>query len=168
MVFGIFSIRRYRNFLAQPWNEFYTLAAGVIRMTTFITAAIGSSWGSICLFQHLFPSNFLPTRRWYLGGFLGGLWAFVARKAGRSNFLYSVRLSIDSTWKVGVKRGWWKGIYNGDVWIFVMALALTGAVYEVDSEAVQGRLFRKAFGFLRGEDWTDKITVTQGDKDREK
>lgn len=168
MVFGIFSIRRYRNFLAQPGNELYSLAARVVRMTTFITAAIGSSWGSICLFQHLFPGNFLPTRRWYLGGFLSGLWAFIARKGGRSNFLYSVRLSIDSTWKVGTKRGWWKGVRNGDVWIFVMALALTGAVYEVDPEAVQGRPFRKAFGFLRGEGCADKVAVAQGGKDREK
>lgn len=137
-------------------------------MTTFVTAAIGSSWGSICLFQQLFPSKFLPTSRWFLGGFLGGLWAFIERKGGRSNFLYSVRLSVDSLWKVGVKRGWWKGVRNGDVWVFVMGLALIGACYEVDPESVQGGSLRKVLGFLRGEGWIDRAGRSEVEKDERK
>lgn len=103
----------------------------------------------------------MPSSRWFLGGFLGGLWAFIERKGGRSNFLYSIRLSVDSLWKVGVKRGWWKGVRNGDVWVFVMGLALIGAIYEADPEAVQGSPLRKALGFLRGEGWVDRAGVAK-------
>jgi hypothetical protein len=72
--------------------------------------AIGTSWSSICLFQHLLPASFLPTKRFYLSGALGGLWAFVDRKKGRGRFLYSTRLSIESAWKVAVKRGFVKPV----------------------------------------------------------
>ena len=137
-------------------------------MTTFITAAIGSSWGSICLFQHFFPGKFLASGRWFLGGFLGGLWGFIERKEGRSNFLSSVRLSVDSLWKVGVKRGWWKGVRNGDVWVFVMGLALIGAVYEADPDAVQGSYVRKALGFLRGDGWVDRAGLAKRDNHQSK
>lgn len=65
--------------------------------------------------------------------------------------MYSVRLSLDSAWKVGVKRGFWKGIKGGEVGLFVLGLAALGAVYEVNKEAVRGGLVRKGVGFLKGE-----------------
>ena len=68
----------------------------------------------------------------------------------------SARLSIDSLWKVGVKRGWWKGVRNGDVWVFVLGLMLLNTVYEVDPKAVSGGLVRKGLGVLRGEGWVDR------------
>jgi hypothetical protein len=125
-------------------------------MSLFITGAIGTSWGSICLFQNFLPRGFLPTQRWFLGGFLGGLWAFLERKSGRSNFMYSARLSIDSLWKVGVKHGWWKGIKNGDVLLVVMSLALINTIYEVDPKSVNGGVVRKGLGMIRGEGWVDR------------
>lgn len=131
-------------------------------MTLFITMAIGTSWGSICLFANLLPRNFLPTQRWFLGGFLGGLWGFVERKGGRGNFLYSVRMSIDSAWKVGKKRGWWKGFGGGDLGVFVAGLMVISAVYERDAAAVQGGIIRKGLGFLRGEGFVDRVARTEG------
>ena len=131
-------------------------------MSLFITGAIGTSWGSICLFANYLPRTFLPTQRWFLGGFLGGMWAFVARKGERSNFLYSVRLSIDSLWKVGVKRGWWKGVKGGDVFLFVASLALLDAVYEARPKAVRGAVIRKGMGVLRGEGWVDRAAGVDG------
>ena len=68
----------------------------------------------------------------------------------------SVRLSVDSLWKVGVKRGWWKGVRNGDVWVFVAGLMLLNTVYEVDPKAVSGGMVRKGLGVLRGEGWVDR------------
>lgn len=89
--------------------------------------------------------------RWFLGGALGGCWAFLMRREGRAQFMYSVRLSLDSAWKVGVKRGLWKGVRGGEVGLFVLGLAAVGAVYEVDREAVRGSMVRRGVGWLRGE-----------------
>ena len=62
----------------------------------------------------------------------------------------SVRASMDSFWKVGVKRGWWRGVKGGDVLLFVVGLAVINGVYERDDEAVDG-MVRKGVRFLRGE-----------------
>ncbi|KAI9881281.1 MAG: hypothetical protein M1830_005567 [Pleopsidium flavum] len=164
LLLTLFSLPRYRLFLSSPLKSTSALAARILRLSTFMTAAIGTSWASICLFTHLLPRNFLPTKRWYLGGFLGGLWAFLERSSGRANFLYSARLSVDSLWKVGVKRGWWKGVRDGDVWIFVAALMVVNVVYEADPKAVSGGVVRKGLGFLRGEGWVDRAVI---EKDNE-
>ncbi|KAF2500168.1 hypothetical protein BU16DRAFT_569908 [Lophium mytilinum] len=156
IIFTALSVTRYKAFLDSPLSALNRLAKSILRMSLFITGAIGTSWGSICLFQNILPRAFLPTQRWFLGGFLGGLWAFLERKSGRSNFMYSARLSIDSLWKVGVKHGWWRGIKNGDVLLVVMSLALINTVYEVDPKAVNGGVVRKGLGMLRGEGWVDR------------
>jgi len=157
LIFTVFSIPRYKLFLSSPGKELNSLAKRILRMTAFITGAIGTSWGSICLFQSLLPRAFLPSSRWYLGGFLGGFWAFIERKNGRGQFLYSVRLSIDSLWKVGVKKGWWKGFKNGDVWVVVVALAVVNSVYEVRPGAVRGSMIRRGVEYMKGEGFVDKV-----------
>ncbi|KZF22890.1 hypothetical protein L228DRAFT_247303 [Xylona heveae TC161] len=150
------SILRYKSFLATPISSTNALAKSILKLTLSVTGAIGSAWASICLFQHVFPRSFLPTQRFFLGGFLAGFWAFLTRRSGRSNFLYSARMSIDSLWKVGVKRGWWRGVRNGDVWLFVLSLALTNAVYDVNPKAVTGGAVRKSLSVLRGQGWVDR------------
>lgn len=152
LIFALFSLPRFKFYLASPVKELNSLAKRILRMTLFITMAIGTSWGSICVFANYLPRNFLPTKRWFLGGFLGGMWAFLERKGGRSNFLYSVRLSLDSAWKVGKKRGLWKGVKGGDLAVFVAGLAVVNAVYERDRGAVEGSMVRRGVGFLRGEE----------------
>lgn len=103
------------------------------------------------MFQQILPRNVLSTQRWFLGGFLGGLWGYLEKDAGRGNFLYSARLSADSLWKVGTKRGWWKGVKGGDVWLFVAALAAVNVVYTKDAEAVPSGAMRRVVAGLRGE-----------------
>ena len=156
IIYGAFSLLRIQAFIKNPITAFNRLARVILRMSLFVTGAIGTAWGSICLFQHILPRGMLPTQRWVLGGALGGMWAFLERKTGRSNFLYSTRLSIDSLWKVGVKHGWWKGINNGDVLLFVGSLALIGGIYEADPKAINGAALRKGLGMLRGEGWVDR------------
>ncbi|EAT90765.2 hypothetical protein SNOG_02553 [Parastagonospora nodorum SN15] len=136
----------------------------ILRMTLFISGAIGTSWGSVCLFQHFLPRTLLPTQRWFFGGFLGGLWGFLERKKGRANFLYTARMSIDSLWKVGVKKGWWRGIKNGDVLLFVLSLATVNALYEISPQSVNSGVARKGLGVLRGEGWVDRATVPPEDE----
>lgn len=58
---------------------------------------------------------------------------------------------MDSLWKVGKKRGWWKGVRGGDVWVFVASLAAINVVYEMDLAAVNSKAVKTALGSLRGE-----------------
>jgi hypothetical protein len=102
------------------------------------------------------PRRVLPTKRWILGGALGGMWAFMERKTGRGNFLFSTRLSLDSLWNVGVKRGWWKGVKNGDVLLFTASLVLMQVMYEHDAKSVDSPVVRKVLSLLRGDGWVDR------------
>jgi hypothetical protein len=157
--FTAMSLARYRTFLDSPISAINNLAKSILRMSLFISGAIGTSWASSCLFQNILPRTFMPTQRWFLGGFLGGLWAFLERKKGRANFLYTLRMSIDSLWKVGVKKGWWRGIKNGDVFLFVVSLATVNVLYEVSPRSVNSGVARKGLGVLRGEGWVDRATL---------
>ena len=62
---------------------------------------------------------------------------------------------LDSLWKVGKKRGWWKGFRGGDVWVFVASLIVVNAVFERRPQAVQSGVIRKGLMGLRGEGWRD-------------
>ena len=115
----------------------------------------------------------MPSQRWFWGGFAAGLWAFVDRQNGRGQFLYSMRMSVESTWKVGRKRGWWKGWDGGDVAVFVVGLALTNAIFEVRRDAIEPGT-GKGLAWLRGEDDTftkkkqDASTSTTDEEKEEK
>jgi len=158
LVYGLIALTRYKDFLEFPLKSVNSLAAKILRTSFFLTSAIGTMWSSSCLFQRLFSPKFMPTSRWFLGGFLAGAWAFVDRGAGRSNFLYSARLSLDSLWKVGKKRGWWKGVRGGDVWLFVASLCMINVLFERRPMAIQGAAVRKALGVVRGQGWVDLET----------
>jgi hypothetical protein len=88
---------------------------------------------------------------------LGGLWGYVVRRQARAEFLYSARTSLDSLWKVGRKRGWWRGIRGGDVWLFVVSLMVINVVYERDSRAIRSGVGRRGVSGLRGEGFRDFI-----------
>jgi hypothetical protein len=160
IVFTVISIPRYKSFYNNPLTSLDKLGRNVLKMSAFFAGAVGTSWGSICLFQQLLPRNALPTQRFFLGGFLGGLWAFLVKDSRRGDFLYCFRLSVESAWKVGVKRGLWKGFKGGDVWLFVVSLAIVNMVYTKDTEAVKAGIFRKAVAGLRGE------SAALGEKER--
>lgn len=167
IIYTALSITRWRTFMNSPISAVNQLAKSILRMSIFISGSIGTSWGSICLFQRFFPRNFLSTQRWFLGGFLGGLWAFWDRKKGRSNFTYTARMSIDSMWKVGIKRGWWKGIKNGDVLLFALSLATVNVLYEISPRSVNVGVARKGLGVLRGEGWVDRAALPREEQSKE-
>lgn len=81
--------------------------------------------------------------------------------------MYTARVSIDSLWKVGVKRKWWKGVKNGDVLLFVVSLATVNTLYEVSPRAVNSGVARKGLGVLRGEGWVDRAVVPRERKGKE-
>ncbi|KAF2852862.1 hypothetical protein T440DRAFT_466436 [Plenodomus tracheiphilus IPT5] len=167
LFFAVMSIAKYKAFMNSPVNALNGLAKKILRMSLFISGSIGTSWGSICLFQNFFPRSLLPTQRWFLGGFIGGLWSYLERKGGRSNFLYCSRMSIDSLWKVGVKRGWWTGLKNGDVLLFVLSLATVNVLYEIAPRSVNSGVARKGLGVLRGEGWVDRAVVSGEQKSKD-
>ncbi|KFY44655.1 hypothetical protein V494_01395 [Pseudogymnoascus sp. VKM F-4513 (FW-928)] len=151
VVFAVFSLPKYKAFYNAPIASLDQLGRSVLRTSAFATGSVGTAWAAICFFQNFLPSKALPTQRFFLGGFLAGLWSFLERETGRGNFLYMSRLSMDSVWKVGVKRGWWKSLKGGDVWLFVAALAVVNAVYTKDHNAIKGGAVRRVLAGLRGE-----------------
>ena len=159
---ALFDIPRYQAYLNDPIKQLDRLSRSVLRMTAFVTGAIGTSWGSICLFQSLFSRTFLPTQRWFLGGFLGGLWAFIHRENGHAQFMYSLRLSLDSLWNVGVKRRWWKSHGSGDVFLVAASLVLLNSVHELRPNAIHSGMIRKGVAFAKGE--LDMSSPPKGDK----
>ncbi|KAK4150652.1 hypothetical protein C8A00DRAFT_17861 [Chaetomidium leptoderma] len=143
-----------------PLSTVHTLVSSALRTAGFLTGALATAWSSVCFFQAWFPRAFLPTQRFFLGGFLAGFWALLehGRKGGSSSrgvFLSSAKVSVESLWKVGVKRRWWRAMRGGNVWVFVAALMLTGVVYERDATAVREGAWRKGISWVRGEGWKD-------------
>ncbi|KAF2232462.1 hypothetical protein EV356DRAFT_568726 [Viridothelium virens] len=165
-------LTRWRAFLHSPLSASNALAARILRLSAFFTGAVGTAWGCICLFQSVLPRRVLPTQRWFLGGAVAGLWAVLEREGGRANFLYSARLSLDSVWKVGRKRGWWRGWRNGDVLVFTASVVLMSVLFEAQPKAVRGAVVRKGFGVVRGDGWVDRVgggkqEETGGERDAE-
>ncbi|KAI0879977.1 uncharacterized protein GGS22DRAFT_176130 [Annulohypoxylon maeteangense] len=155
LFYSVLMLPRYKVLYHSPLYLVNRLITRILRMSMFATGGISTAWASICFFQTWLPRGFLPSQRFFLGGFLAGLWAWVERKEGRSVFLYSARTSVDSLWKVGVKRRWWRAMKGGDVWIFVLAIAITGAVYERDARAIRETHVKKGVSWARGSGFKD-------------
>jgi len=153
--YSALTLPRLRLLYHNPVATLNRLLARALRSSTFITGSISTAWASICVFQTWFPKSFLATQRFFIGGFLAGLWAWVERRSGRGAFLYTTKASVDSLWKVGVKRRWWRGMKGGDVWVFVLALMATGVVYERDRKAIKEANWRKGVSWVRGEGFRD-------------
>ncbi|KAK3906067.1 hypothetical protein C8A05DRAFT_41064 [Staphylotrichum tortipilum] len=157
-----------------PISTAHQLVSSALRAAGFLTGSLATAWSSICLMQAWFPRTFLATQRFFLGGFLAGFWALLqqARKGSRGVFLASAKMSVESLWKVGVKRRWWRAMRGGDVWVFVAALMLTGVVYERDAKAVREGAWRKGISWVRGEGWRDwgmeEDEEEEGEGEREK
>lgn len=141
-----------------PLSTLRTLLTNALRTAGFLTGSLATAWSSVCFFHAWLPRTFLPTQRFFLGGFVAGFWALLHRGGAggpRGVFLSSAKTSVESLWKVGVKRRWWRAMRGGDVWVFVAALMLTGVVYERDAKAVREGAWRKGISWVRGEGWKD-------------
>ncbi|KAH6842639.1 hypothetical protein B0I37DRAFT_448083 [Chaetomium sp. MPI-CAGE-AT-0009] len=162
MVYSALLLPRASALYHFPLSTLRRLLASALRTAGFLTGSLATAWSSVCFFQTWLPRTFLPTQRFFLGGFVAGFWALLHRGAGgpgpaghRSVFLGSAKASVESLWKVGVKRRWWRAMRGGDVWLFVAALMLTGVVYERDAKAVREGAWRKGISWVRGEGWKD-------------
>ncbi|KAL2834312.1 hypothetical protein BDW59DRAFT_46040 [Aspergillus cavernicola] len=146
-----------KAWLTHPISTVNILSRQVITQTAVLSVAVGSTWGSLCLWNAALPRSVLPTQRFYLSGALAGVpFAFLGNN-NRAVFLYFFRAAVDSAWKAGTKRGHWKGWRGGEVWLFVVAWAVLGSSLECRPNAVQGPGVRKLLAWMRGEGFTDPI-----------
>ncbi|PTU19279.1 hypothetical protein P175DRAFT_0558845 [Aspergillus ochraceoroseus IBT 24754] len=145
------SALKFKAWLASPLSTANSLSKRIITLTAVLSAALGSGWGSLCLWNLVLPRSVVPRQRFYLSGALAGVpFAFLGHS--RSVFLYFFRGAVDSAWKAGVKRGHWKRWWSGgEVWLFVVAWAILGSVLEGRPTAVQGRAVRKLLAWAKGE-----------------
>lgn len=152
MYYGAFSVLRIRAFIKMPVQELDKLAKKILKTTAAITGAIGASWGTICLFQWLLPRKFIPQFRFFLGGLIGGSFQLLdPGPIGHGNSMYAARTSVDSLWKVGVKRRWWRPVKGGDVYLFVAALAVINVCFDLGRESVKKDRSMMLIKVLRGE-----------------
>ncbi|EJT82124.1 hypothetical protein GGTG_02098 [Gaeumannomyces tritici R3-111a-1] len=166
--YALMALPRFRLLYHAPASVLRRLLASALRTATFATGAVSTAWASICLLQAWLPRGALATQRFFLGGMAAGLWAWAERSRGRAVFLYSARQSVDSLWKVGVKRRWWRAMAAGDVWVFVLAVMLTGVVYERDAAAgIPDPTWRRGVSWVRGEGWRDWAMEADEEEDDE-
>ncbi|CAG8958672.1 hypothetical protein HYFRA_00011514 [Hymenoscyphus fraxineus] len=156
-IFVLLSLPQYKAFYNSPITTLNKLASRILLYSSFVAGSIGTSWGAICFFQQYLPRHVLSTQRFFFGGVLGGLWGFMVRGRARSEFLYSARASLDCLWKVGRKRGWWRGFRGGDVWLFVASLMVVNLVYERDARSIRSGAVRRGVSSLRGEGFRDFV-----------
>ncbi|KKZ57819.1 hypothetical protein EMCG_05570 [[Emmonsia] crescens] len=164
-VYLVLALVKFKSFLTHPILAINALCTKILSRTAVISAALGAAWGSVCLFNSFLPRSLLPTQRFYLSGALGGLpFAFLAGDGNRSMFLYFFRVAVDSAWKVGTKRGVWRGWKGGDLFVFVASWALIGALLEKNPGAVDGGGLRKVFAWLRGDGFVDPVDAAVAKK----
>lgn len=151
------STLKYKRFLAQPIAFMNAASRRILTLTGILSTSIGSLWGSICLLNSLLPRNVLPTQRFYISGFIGGL-PFAFLPNSRGSFTYMFRAALYSAWMTGTKRGLWRRSARGfDVSVFVMSWALLGALIEASPSAVKSKELRKGLVWLRGDAFMDPI-----------
>ncbi|KAJ5232570.1 hypothetical protein N7468_005526, partial [Penicillium chermesinum] len=154
------SIPKIKDIIKQPVTSIHAICTKIILMTAVLSTAIGSAWGSVCLFNNSLPRSTLPTKRFFLSGALGGL-PFLFMGQSRSFFMYFFRAAVDSAWKTGVKHGLWKGGRGRGLALFVASWALIGTILEANPNAVQGGGLRKGLTWLRGDGFVDPIELEQ-------
>ena len=133
--YAALSLLRVKSLFKAPITFLNKLSKQILLTSIAVSGQIGLSWGTICFWQQFLPRALLPEFRFFLGGLLGGVFQIVDRTAsGHANAMYVARTSVDSVWKVGVKKRWWRPVKAGDVWLFVAAVAVYNVVYDISRE----------------------------------
>ncbi|CAG8695527.1 19049_t:CDS:2 [Gigaspora margarita] len=124
----------------------------IFKGATFITMAIATAWALLCGFQKILPNKFMPVTRIYANGFIAGLWILVENPSRRLDIgLYSLRLSIESFWKLLVKNGKARNVRNGEVIYFSFAMACIMAIYKTQPNNITPLYMRETIKKLLNE-----------------
>ncbi|KAF9905540.1 hypothetical protein EC991_001570 [Linnemannia zychae] len=142
----VFSFKMYAvlaafTFVARGGNVFQKGVMNYVSKTIISTLrSTIATWGIVvtafplfCGMDRTLPDWFLPTKRHYLNGLLGGLWILLETPARQSALtLYFTRFMIEGLWRRGVKAGvfrkWKEG--RGEVALFGCAMAVVMGVFE--------------------------------------
>lgn len=152
------SVLKIKTMMAHPISSVSALSQRIIKLTAILSTAVGSAWGSVCLWNSVLPRSTLPTKRFFLSGALAGVpFAFLGNS--RNVFMYFLRAAVDSAYKTGVKRGVWKSGKGGDLCVVVLAWAVMGVILEARPSAVQGGGIRKVLAWMKGDGFVDPIEV---------
>lgn len=141
---AVFSFKMYAvlaalTFIARGGNVFQKGVMNYVSKTTIATIrSTIATWGIVvtafplfCSMDQTFPTWFLPTKRHYLNGFLGGLWVLLETPARQSALtLYFTRFMIEALWRRAVKAGLVRKIKGGETVLFGFAMAIVMGVFE--------------------------------------
>ncbi|ORY89796.1 hypothetical protein BCR35DRAFT_300285 [Leucosporidium creatinivorum] len=145
------TLTRWKKFLREPEEGIYRALLSTITSSAFLSLSLGTAWSTICFFQHYLPGHFIPTKRFYLQGFLAGLWVrLVGAQRSTDLGLYSARLAIQCAWDVLVQKGRVQNIRNGEVLYFGLSMGVLLALHEANPEALQSKLVRSALRRVGG------------------
>ncbi|KAK3838084.1 MAG: hypothetical protein J3R72DRAFT_194321 [Linnemannia gamsii] len=143
---AVFSFKMYAvlaalTFIARGGNVFQKGVMNYISKTTIATLrSTIATWGLVitafplyCAMDRTLPDWFLPTKRHYLNGLMGGFWVLLETPARQSALtLYFTRFMMEALWRRGVKAGvvrqWKKG--RGEMALFGCAMAVIMGVFE--------------------------------------
>ncbi|KAG0265236.1 hypothetical protein BGZ95_003391 [Linnemannia exigua] len=100
-----------------------------------------------CGMDRVVPEWFLPSKRYYIHGFLGGLWVLLETPARQSALvLHFTRFMMESLWRRGLKAGvvseWKKG--RGEMVLFGCSMAVIMGVFET-TRTGEAKLERKTY-----------------------
>ncbi|KAG0059961.1 hypothetical protein BGZ90_004264 [Linnemannia elongata] len=141
---AVFSFKMYAvlaalTFFTRGGNVFQKGVMNYVSKTTIATLrSTIATWGIVvtafplfCSMDKTLPTWFLPTKRHYLNGFLGGLWVLLETPARQSALtLYFTRFMIEALWRRAVKAGWVKKVKGGETILFGFAMAVVMGVFE--------------------------------------
>ncbi|KAF8940821.1 hypothetical protein BGZ47_007599 [Haplosporangium gracile] len=141
---AVFSFKMYAvlaalTFVARGGNVFQKGVMNYVSKTTIATLrSTIATWGIVvtafplfCSMDRTLPSWFLPTKRHYINGFLGGLWVLIETPARQSALtLYFTRFMIEALWRRAVKAGWARKVKGGETILFGCAMAVVMGVFE--------------------------------------
>jgi hypothetical protein len=152
------SVVKYKGFLAHPISATSLACKHVLKISGVLSAAVGLTWGSVCLLNNVLPRYVFPTQRFYINGAIGGL-PFIVLRNIRGFYLYVFRAALYSAWgastRLGVSHSW----RANDLWLFVLSWALIGSILEGKPSAIKGKGFRKCVAWMRGDGLADPVEI---------
>ncbi|KAK5070010.1 hypothetical protein LTS08_001296 [Lithohypha guttulata] len=152
LYYSALSLSRISSLVKQPSAFTTALVTQILRSTASIVATIAGIWGSICFGNNYLPRSFMSTFRFLVAGSIAGSAAAIDwSPTGHANNMYVLRNSLDSLWKVGVKRRWWRDVKGGDVYLVVLSLAVMNILYDSQKQTFDHDGSMRAIKVLRGE-----------------
>ncbi|BFZ59581.1 hypothetical protein YB2330_000595 [Saitoella coloradoensis] len=149
LIHASLALLRLRNPPGAPLPPTTTAVLGVfaktLKSSVLITGGLSTFWGLADILSAFLPSHALPTSRFYILGFLAGLWGQYIDS--RALALYLARTATESAWKIAVERGFVRGRKGGDVMLVAVGMGILGACYEANKG------FEKEEGGKRGMEW---------------